>query len=215
MKEFLICDMCTATISTDLPFCDFCDNDFQHSGSSAEILRFKDEIEKKIFNSDLSELLNLIGKSKFKDHPIILFRKAKALLIEYMTNDGVLEAEEFCEVLRIINTISKISEDYWTEFVLYITVLIPTAHTKLFIKDCKAICSFLLSINRDEDKIIENKMIQQIIVSEAGETFLNEYNYYIDSSNHIDNIDFLKKKEFLNKKYEVLLNTIKKNLYNT
>ena len=109
MREFLVCDMCTATVSTDSITCEFCGNDFKNSGSSAEILRFKDEIEKKMHTSDLNDLLTRIGKSKFKDHPIVLYRKAKALLIDYMTNDGILDADEFCEVINIINIIESIS----------------------------------------------------------------------------------------------------------
>jgi len=48
MKEYLVCDMCTATVSTDDNVCEFCGNDFKNTGSAAQILRFKDEIEKKI-----------------------------------------------------------------------------------------------------------------------------------------------------------------------
>jgi len=212
MKEFLVCDMCTATVSTDMSVCDFCGNDFKNSGTSAEILRFRDEIEKKIYTTDLSELLTKISNSKFKEHPIILFRKAKALLIDYMTNDGILEADEFCEVINIANSISKISEDYWTEFVLYITVLFPTSHTKLYLEDFKSIRSFLLSINRDDDKIIENRMIQQALISEAGETFFKEYQFYTDPKNYINNPDFIHKKNHLSDKYEDLKNKIEKQL---
>lgn len=212
MKEFLVCDMCTATVSTDMSVCDFCGNDFKNSGTSAEIIRFKDEIEKKIYTSDLSELLGRINKSKFKDHPVILFRKAKALLIDYMTNDGILEADEFCEVINIVNSISRISEDYWTEFVLYLTVLFPTSHTKLYLEDFKSIRALLISINRDEDKIIENRMIQQVLISEAGETFFKEYQFYTDPKNYINNADFIHKKNHLSDKYEDLKNNIEKQL---
>ena len=212
MREFLVCDMCTATVSTDSIACEFCDNDFKNNGSSAEILRFKDEIEKKMHTSDLNDLLTRIGKSKFKDHPIILYRKAKALLIDYMTNDGILDADEFCEVINIINTISNVSEDYWSEFVLYLTVLFPTSHTKLYLDDFKSIRSFLLSLNRDDDKIIENRMIQQVLISEAGDTFFKEYQFYIDPKNYINNPDFIHKKNHLSDKYENLKNKIEQQL---
>lgn len=212
MREFLVCDMCTATVSTETSICEFCGNDFKNSGSSAEILRLRDEIEKKMYASDLNDLLIRINKSKFKDHPIILYRKAKALLIDYMTNDGVLDAEEFCEVINIINTISKVSEDYWTEFVLYLTVLFPTSHTKLYLEDFKSIRSFLLSLNRDEDKIIENRMIQQVLISEAGDTFFKEYQFYTDPKNYINNSDFIHKKNHLSDKYENLKTKIEEQL---
>jgi len=212
MREFLVCDMCTATVSTDSAVCDFCGNDFKNSGSSGEILRLKDEIEKKIYTSDISELLQKINKTKYKDHPIIIYRKAKALLLEYMTNDGIIDSEEFIEVINMINNISKISEDYWTEFVLYLTVLFPTSHTKLYLDDYKTIRSFMTSINRDEDKIIESRMIQQVLISEAGDTFFKEYLFYTDPKNFINNPDFILKKNYLSGKYNELKNKIENQL---
>jgi hypothetical protein len=204
--------MCTATVSTDSAVCDFCGNDFKNSGSSGEILRLKDEIEKKIYTSDISELLQKINKTKYKDHPIIIYRKAKALLLEYMTNDGIIDSEEFIEVINMINNISKISEDYWTEFVLYLTVLFPTSHTKLYLDDYKTIRSFMTSINRDEDKIIESRMIQQVLISEAGDTFFKEYLFYTDPKNFINNPDFILKKNYLSGKYNELKNKIENQL---
>lgn len=212
MREYLVCDMCTATVSTEENVCEFCGNDFKNSGSSAEILRFKDEIEKKTYSSNLDELISKINTSKFKEHPIILFRKAKAMLIDYMTNDGILDSDEFCDVIQIINSISKISEDYWTEFVLYLTVLFPTNHTKLYLEDYKSIRAFLNSINRDEDKIIENRMIQQVLISEAGDTFFKEYQYYTDPKNFINNPDFIIKQKYLSEKYIELKKQIEKQL---
>ena len=210
MREFLVCDMCTATVSSDSSVCDFCGNDFKNSGSSGDILRLKDDIEKKIYTSDITELLKKINNTKYKDHPIIQYRKAKALLLEYMTNDGIIDADEFIEVVNMINIISKVSEDYWVEFVLYLTVFFPTSHTKLFLEDFKLIRAFLSSINRDDDKIIENRMIQQVLISEAGDTFFKEYQYYTDEKNFINNPDFIHKKKHLTEKYEVL----KKNIEN-
>jgi len=204
--------MCTATVSTDSAVCDFCGNDFKNSGSSGEILRLKDEIEKKIYTSDISELLQKINKTKYKDHPIIQFRKAKALLLEYMTNDGIIDADEFIEIINIINNISKISEDYWTEFVLYLTVLFPTTHTKLFLEDYKTIRSFMSNINRDQDKIIESRMLQQILISEAGDTFFKEYHFYTDPKNFINNPDFIHKKNYLSGTYNELKNKIENQL---
>jgi len=214
MREFLVCDMCTATVSTDSAVCDFCGNDFKNSGSSGEILRLKGEIEKKIYTSDISELLQKINKTKYKDHPIIIYRKAKVLLLEYMTNDGIIDSEEFIEVINMINNIAKISEDYWTEFVLYVSVLFPTSHTKLHIEDFNLIRSFLISINRDQDTVIQSKMKQQLLITVAGETFFKEYNYYTDKSNHVNNLDFIKKKETLELKYKTLVDKINKQLTN-
>lgn len=214
MREFLVCDMCTATVSTDSAVCDFCGSDFKYSGTSGDILKLKDEIEKMILRNNISELINKINKSKFKDHPIILYRKAKALLIEYMTNDGVIDAEEFIEVIQIINNISRISNDYWTEFVLYLTILLPSSRTKLKLDDYKTIRNYLLSINRDDDKVIQSRMIQQILISEAGETFFKEYIFYNDQNNFIDNKDFIQKKNYLQDKYLKLTQSINKQLDN-
>jgi hypothetical protein len=212
MKEFLVCEMCTALVSTDFSECNYCGNDFKRSGTSAEIIRLSDEIEKNIFKSDLSDLLSKINNSKFKNHPMILYRKAKALLLDYMTNDDKLDSEEFCEILKIIDSISKVSEDYWTEFLLYLAVLFPTSHTTLVFEDFVSIRAFLISISRDEDQIIQNQMIQQVLISEAGETFFKEYLFYTDPVNFIDNTDFKQKKDYLNDTYLTLKAKIEKQL---
>lgn len=125
---------------------------------------------------------------------------------------GILDAEEFCEVINIIDSISKISEDYWSEFVLYVTVLFPTSHTKLNLEDFKSIRSFLSSINRNDEKIIENRMIQQVLISEAGDTFFKEYQFYSDPKNYINNPDFIHKKNHLSNKYEELKDKIEKQI---
>ena len=212
MIEYLNCDACTAVVSTEMTLCEYCGNDFKNSGSSGEIIRLKNEIEKKIYKADISELLGSINKSKFKNHPVILFRKTKALLLEYMTNDGILDADEFCEVIKIVNDVSKVSEDYWTEFVSYLTVLLPTSHTKLSMDDLHSILAFLTSIKRDTDKIIYNRLIQQVLITVAGDTFLKEYNYYTDEKNYINNKDFISKKQYLINKYELLRKEIINNL---
>jgi hypothetical protein len=212
MKEFLVCEMCTAIVSTDLSECNYCGNDFKRSGATAEIIRLSNEIEKNIFKSDLSDLLNKINNSKFKNHPMILYRKSKALLLDYMTNDGKLDSEEFCEILKIVDSISTVSEDYWTEFVLYLAVLFPTSHTKLFFEDFVSIRAFLISINRDEDQIIENRLIQQVIIFEAGETFFKEYLFYTDPVNFINNTDFKQKKDYLERVYTSMKTKIEKQL---
>jgi RNA polymerase subunit RPABC4/transcription elongation factor Spt4 len=54
MIEYLNCDACTAVVSTEMTLCEYCGNDFKNSGSSGEIIRLKNEIEKKIYKADIS-----------------------------------------------------------------------------------------------------------------------------------------------------------------
>lgn len=208
MREYLVCDMCTATVSTYYSVCDYCGNEYKNNGTSGEILRLKDEIEKKIFKSDFTELLQNISNSKYKDHPIIKFRKAKVLLLKYISSDANIDAKDFIDVVNTVNNISKISEDYWSEFVLYLTALFPSPTSRLLINDFKDILAFLKSVDRDLDQVIYSRMVQQIIITSVGITFLKEYNYYTNESNFINNKDFISKKAYLIERYEILTKNI-------
>ena len=201
MIEYLNCDACTAVVSTEMTVCDYCGNDFRHSGVSSEILKLRDDLDKKYFTLNVDDFLKFIATSKYREHPIVKFRKAKALLIEYMTNDGVLNSEEFCFVLNIIRQLKNISTDYWFEFALYTSVILPTPHTKLYLEDYRAIKCFLKSNNLDEDEIISKKLKEQILITDLGEQFFKEYNFYIDPKNFVKNDAFIHKRDYLKQKY--------------
>jgi hypothetical protein len=190
--------------------CDYCGNDFRHSGISAELLKLRDDLDKKYFTLNVDDFLKFIEASKYKEHPIVKFRKAKALLIEYMTNDGVLDAEEFCDVLNIILQLKTVSTDYWFEFALYTSVILPTPHTKLYLEDYTAIKSFLQSNNLDEDEIISKKLTEQILITDLGEQFFKEYIFYSDPKNFVNNAAFIHKRDFLKQKYEQSILNINK-----
>lgn len=208
MIEYLNCDACTAIVSTAMLTCEYCGNDFRHSGISAELLKLRDDLDKKYYTLNVEDFLKFIEASKYKEHPILKFRKAKALLIEYMTNDGVLDSEEFCDVLNIIRQIKNISTDYWFEFALYVSVILPTPHTKLYLEDYSTIKSFLASNNLDEDEIISKKLKEQVLITDLGEQFFKEYNFYTDPKNYINNTNFIQKKDYLKEKYETAFNKL-------
>lgn len=208
MKEYINCDSCHAPFELYSDKCDYCGNDYFSNATSSELVLFIREIDKEMIKSNIGDLLLKINKSKFKNHPTILYRKAKTLLIEYMSNDKILDANEFCEIVKIINDISKISGDYWMQFLIYLNVLLPNKTTKLFKNDYKQILTFLKSIQGYPERLIENKLVEQLIVSEFGYSFLMEYNFYTDKNNFIENYDFNKKKELLMKKYSSLLSSI-------
>jgi hypothetical protein len=206
MIEYLNCDACTAVVSTEMTVCDYCGNDFRHSGTSAQLLKLRDDLDKKYFTLTVEEFLKFANSSKFRDHPIVQFRKSKIQLIDYMHNDGVLDAQEFCEILHTINKLKKISADYYFEFALYISVIFPTPHTKLYLQDYSTIKSFLVSNNLDEDEIIVKKLKEQVLITDLGEQFFKEYNFYTDPKNYINNTNFVQKRDYLKEKYENAFN---------
>lgn len=208
MIEYLNCDACTAIVSTAMTTCEYCGNDFRHSGISAELLKLRDDLDKKYHTLNVDDFLKFIEASKYKEHPIVKFRKAKALLIEYMTNDGVLDSEEFCDVLNIIRQLKIISIDYWFEFTQYTSLILPTPHTKLYLEDYIVIKSFLYSNNLDEDNILIEKLKEQILITELGEQFFKEYNFYTNPSNFINDTSFIKKQNYLIRKYNESLSNI-------
>ncbi len=202
MIEYLNCDACTAVVSTAMTVCDYCGNDFRHSGTSAQLLKLRDDLDKKYFTLTVEEFLKFANSTKFRDHPIVQFRKSKIQLIDYMHNDGVLDAQEFCQILHTINQLKKISPDYWFEFALYVSVILPTPHSKLYLEDYKAIKSYLTSNSLDDDEIIDKKLKQQVLITDLGEQFFKEYNFYSDPKNFINNPSFIHKKDYLIEKYE-------------
>jgi hypothetical protein len=205
MIEYLNCDACTAVVSTEMTECEYCGYNFRHSGISAELLKLRDNLDKKLFTLKTEEFLTLANSSKFRNHPIVQFRKSKIQLIDYMHNDGILDAQEFCEILHTINKLKKISDDYWFEFVLYISVILPTPHSKLYLEDYIKIQNYLYTNNLDENGIIIDKLKQQILITDLGEEFLKEYNYYTNPKNSINNQSFNNKKQMLLYKYENFL----------
>lgn len=206
MIEYLNCDACTAVVSTEMTVCDYCGNDFRHSGTSAQLLKLRDDLDKKYFTLTVEDFLKFANSTKFRDHPIVQFRKSKIQLIDYMHNDGVLDAQEFCEILHTISNLKKISADYWFEFALYISVIFPTPHTRLYLEDYTTIKSFLLSNNLDEDEIIGKKLKEQVLITDLGEQFFKEYNFYTDPKNYINNTNFVQKRDYLKEKYENAFN---------
>ncbi len=206
MIEYLNCDACTAVVSTEMTVCDYCGNDFRHSGTSAQLLKLRDDLDKKFFTLTIEEFLKFANSTKFRDHPIVQFRKSKIQLIDYMHNDGVLDAQEFCEILHTISNLKKISNDYWFEFALYISVIFPTPHTKLYLEDYSTIKCFLVSNNLDEDEIIGKKLKEQVLITDLSEQFFKEYNFYNDPKNYINNTNFIQKRDYLKEKYENAIN---------
>ena len=209
MIELLICNNCTASVSTENDLCQYCGNDFRRSGESAEILDFVELIDRSFVKSEPNDLIQKINQSKFKDHPMVRFRKAKVLLIEYMTNDSLLDYSEFIEILKTLKEISEINNHYWFEFSLYVTVLLPSSHTKLCLEDYQKIKSFLDNNNMDSDQIIDKSLKEQLIMTILGEQFFKEYKYYTNESNFINNTAFVAKKNKLKEKYDLAYNKLK------
>jgi hypothetical protein len=71
--------------------------------------------------------------------------------------------------------------------------------------DYKAIKSYLASNALDDDEIIDTKLKQQVLITDLGEQFFKEYNFYSDPKNFINNSNFIQKKEYLSKKYKTAL----------
>ena len=209
MVEYLNCNECNAPVSTEMSVCEFCGNNFRLHGNSADLLSFAKELDKKFYINSCNDLLEIISCSKFKEKPMIKFRKAKILLIEYMTNDGVLDAEEFCEILEIINSIRNISEDYLLEFISYVSVIFPSNNTKLFINDFDKIKNFILQNRLDIGGIMIESLRDQVLISQLGIKFIKEYHFFTNSKNFINDGAFISKRDSLIEKYNKTINSIK------
>lgn len=60
MIEYLNCDACTAVVSTSMTTCEYCGNDFRHSGISAELLKLRDDLDKKYYTLNVDDFLKFI-----------------------------------------------------------------------------------------------------------------------------------------------------------
>lgn len=203
MNEFLICNSCSATINTIMQSCEFCGSDYRNDGDSSFLLNLRDEIDKKISNlSTHQEILKLIDSSKFRLHPIILFRKAKILFIDLMFNDIIIDSQKFCDVVYIIHKITNHLEDYWIAFLEFISIITPSSSALLNFEDFEIIICFIKQKNLDSENVIKDILIQKLLISEAGQNFLNEYQFYTNKENFINNNNFIKKRKYLVDKYD-------------
>ena len=69
MIEYLNCDACTAVVSTEMTVCDYCGNDFRHSGTSAQLLKLRDDLDKKYFTLTVEEFLKFAKLNKIQRPP--------------------------------------------------------------------------------------------------------------------------------------------------
>lgn len=208
MKEFVNCESCNASVEIHEITCDYCGSEFKLGRVNSEILMLKEQLDKMFYTADFQEIVRKVDSSRYKDHPVLLFRKAKALLVVYMTNDGIIDSHEFIEVVKMMMSLANLSQDYWSEFILYLTVLFPSSHTKLFLDDYQVILAFLSSNDLDREKVVEQKLLQQVIMSVAGETFIKEYNYFTNEKNFFNSKDFILKRDYLKTKYQEIEKSI-------
>ena len=64
MIELLICNNCTASVSTENDLCQYCGNDFRRSGDSAEILDFVELIDRSFVKAEPNDLIQKICYNK-------------------------------------------------------------------------------------------------------------------------------------------------------
>lgn len=209
MIEYLNCDACNAVVSTEMILCEYCGNDFRLYGMSAELIKLREELDNKYRTLSADDFLKYVNSSKFKDHPILLFRKLKIQLIEIMYNDNALDSQKFCQILYAIKNLKKISIDYWLEFASYISVILPTPHSKLYMDDYFIIKNFLFNNDLDSDEIVIKKLREQVVMTELGNQFFKEYNFYNDPKNFVNNSSFIHKKKHLIEKYEAAFKNFK------
>jgi len=186
--------------------CDYCGNNFRVNGKSAALLKLKDVLEEMLINFEPKEVISCINSSVYKEHPIIKFRLSKAEMLICLFDSQNIDSQKFCD---IINRISQDTFDYKAEFINYISLLLPSLHISLYPEDYANILAFLRNRNLDHDSNLSNKLTEQVLISELGVKFMKEYLFYTNEKNYINNLDFLKKKEYLEKRYNLKLTNLK------
>lgn len=203
MNEFLICNSCSARINTFMQSCEFCGSEYRNEGDSYILLKLRDEIDRNISNLKThQEILKLIDSSKYRLHPIIIFRKAKILFIDLMFNDIIFDSQKFCNVVNIVHNISNHLEDYWGAFSEFISNVSSSSSIQLYFEDYEIIVSFLKQKNLDSENVIKDILMEKLLISEVGQNFINEYKFYANNENFINDENFVNKRKYLVDKYD-------------
>lgn len=211
MIEKLNCSSCNAIIDTSSIKCEYCGNNYRMNGKSAELIKLKDNLDKMLITSEPAEIINSINNSLYKNHPIVRFRLSKAEMLVCLFLDLHIDSQKFCDIINVIDEISEVTTAYKIEFINYIVQLLPSAHTSLYSEDYQNILTFLKSKMFDSDEKIHNKLTEQLLITELGSKFMKEYLFYTDEKNFINDSAFLKKKEYLEEKYNNLKKELTKN----
>lgn len=201
MFEKLNCSTCNAIIDTSSLNCEYCGNNYRINGKSAELIKLKDKLDRMFITSEPAEIINSINNSLYKTHPILRFRLAKAEMLECLILHQYIDSQKFCDIINIIDEISEVTSAYKSEFINYTIHLLQSAHISLYPEDYENILTFLRIKMFDKDDKINNKLTEQLLQTELGSKFMKEYLFYTDKKNFINDSDFLKKKEYLEEKY--------------
>lgn len=210
MNEKLNCSSCNAIIYTSSLKCDYCGNNYRMNGKSAELIKLKNQLDKMLINSKPREVIKSVNSSDYKDHPIIKFRLAKAEMLVCLFKDKYIESQKFCDIFNVIDLISQDTSEYKNEFIAYISLFLPSLHISLYPEDYDNILTFLRRMMLDSEKEIVQKLTEQLLISELGEKFMKEYLFYTNKKNLVNDPAFLKKKEFLELKYNNCKNELRK-----
>jgi hypothetical protein len=115
--------------------------------------------------------------------------------------DDHIDSQKFCDIINGIDEISEVTTAYKHEFINYTVQLLPSAHISLYLEDYENILTFLRIRMFDTDGKIHNKLTEQLLITELGSKFMKEYLFYTDKKNFINDSAFLRKKEYLEEKY--------------
>ena len=213
MVEKLNCSSCNAIINTSSLKCDYCGNSYRMNGKSADLINLKDHLDKMLTTSEPVEIINYINNSAYKNHPIVRFRLAKAEMLICLFLNRQINSDKFCAIINIIDEITEVTPDYRMEFINFTINFLPSLDISLYSEDFINISTFLKNKTFDSYVKLINRLTEQLLVSELGEKFMKEYLFYTDEKNFIDDVAFLKKKEYLVKKYNTYKNEVLKNNY--
>lgn len=201
MIEKLNCSSCNAIIYTSSIKCEYCGNNYKMNGKSAELIKLKDQLDKMLITFKPTKIINFINNSIYKSHPIVRFRLLKAEMLVCLFLDDQIDSQKFCDIINGIDEISEVTTAYKHEFINYTVQLLPSAHISLYSEDYENILTFLKSKMFDSDQKIHEKLTEQLLQTELGSKFMKEYLFYTDKKNFINDSAFLKKKKYLEYKY--------------
>jgi RNA polymerase subunit RPABC4/transcription elongation factor Spt4 len=197
MRESLNCDSCNAVVQITEGICQYCGSDFQNKGTAAIILQLKSEMESMMFSKGIEPFLLEINQSRFIEHPIIKYRKAKLKYLNMVLNTRLFASKEFCEIFSLIEQVGSTCADYWNDFLWTVAKTIPASNVILPLEEFRSSLLFLKAKNAESKHLIESKLFEQVLITECGYLFYKEYKFYKDPKNFINDTSFIQKRDFL------------------
>ena len=193
--DTLPCDNCASDVLINNGVCDYCMTVVGSKEPSKTIITEISVIDSLEKDFKYSEALKKIKESKYFNFHIYKQRVAKITMKESIIGDTYINESKFIDSINFYKSLSGNGYDFQNEAHTYVKFILPNHLVRITKKSYINIINFLKKENKIFKDLIKYFDEQMICEQMGGEDF-KEYLYYTDPKNHMDNMSFIKKKNF-------------------